>query len=406
MDSVKILDRALELKEEIIANRRYLHAHPELGFELENTRAFVKKKLSEMGYQPLDCGGGVVAIAGSKQGRTFLIRADMDALPIKEESGVDFAADNGRMHACGHDTHTAMLLGAAKLLKENERELQGQVKLMFQPAEEISSGARRMLEAGVMENPHVDAAMMIHSVPGMKFAPGTMVVSEPGASNPAADFFERHVFGRGCHGSMPASGIDPITAAAHIIVALEHIHARELSAGERAALTIGTVHGGNASNAIPDEVVMSGTLRTFDENVRTNIKRRMEEITEFTAKALGARAEVRFISGTPVLVNDSEMSRCTLEYLQEMLGTDMAVSSAQADEVNNAAGADKPMASEDFANISRLVPTIMMNVTTGRPEEGYTFPLHHCKVTFDERALSYGSAAYAYTAMRWLELHK
>ena len=228
----QLLEEAAQLKESMVFNRRYLHVHAETGFDLKDTYAFVKKALIDMGYEPLRCGkAGLVALAGGKKsGKVFLIRADMDALPIQEAAEVDFASANGSMHACGHDMHTAMLLGAAKLLKAHEDELEGTVKLMFQPAEEIFEGSRDMIQAGLLQNPAVDGALMIHVMAGMPFEAGTVIVSAPGVSAPAADYFEISVQGTGCHGSMPYAGVDPLNAAAHILIALQEIHARELTA--------------------------------------------------------------------------------------------------------------------------------------------------------------------------------
>jgi hippurate hydrolase len=191
INAAEILSEAEEIKEQIIADRRYLHQHPGTGFDISETRSYVKKRLTEMGYDPTECGraGLVVKVGGKNPGKVFLVRADMDGLPIREEADVEFPSGNGCMHACGHDMHTSMLLGAAKLLKQHEDEIDGTIKLMFEPAEEIFEGAHDMIEAGVLKNPDVDAALMIHVMAGMPFEPGTVVVSSPGVSAPAADYF-------------------------------------------------------------------------------------------------------------------------------------------------------------------------------------------------------------------------
>lgn len=193
MNSRQLLEEAAKLKETLVLNRRYLHTHPGTGFDIRDTYDFVKKTLTEMGYEPQSCGkAGLVALAGGKkEGKVFLIRADMDALPIKEEAEVDFPSANGCMHACGHDMHAAMLLGAAKLLKDHEDEIEGTVKLMFQPAEEIFEGSHDMIQAGLLEHPKVDGALMIHVMAGMPFEAGTVIVSAPGVSSPAADYLYR-----------------------------------------------------------------------------------------------------------------------------------------------------------------------------------------------------------------------
>lgn len=403
----QLLQEAAQMKEAMIADRRYLHAHAGTGFEIEDTCGYVEKKLKDMGYQPKRCGeAGLVALAGGKKpGKVFLLRADMDALPIKEESGVDFASGNGCMHACGHDMHTAMLLGAAKLLKRHEEELEGTVKLMFQPAEEIFEGSHDMIESGVLKNPDVDAALMIHVTAGMPFEAGTVIVAGPGVSAPAADYFEIQVQGTGCHGSMPNLGVDPLNAAAHILIALQEIHSRELAMDDRAVLTVGTMQAGTAANAIPDVAVMGGSIRTFDEDVRLFMKERLVQIAEGTAETFRARAEVTFGSGCPTLVNDQDLSACAVTYAKELLGEHGAFSAADLNRGNGAQKSPKAAGSEDFAYVSQEVPSIMLALAAGQPEKGYRYPQHHPMVRFDEDALVNGSAVYAYTAMRWLSGH-
>lgn len=402
-----LLREAAAHKQELVETRRWLHMHPGTGFEISDAVDFVEKELVEMGYEPSRCGkAGLVAMAGGKKpGNVFLLRADMDALPIKEESGVEFSSQNDFMHACGHDMHTAMLLGAAKLLKMHEDEISGTVKLMFQPAEEIFEGAKDMIEAGVLETPHVDAALMIHVAAGMPFPPGTVIVSSPGVSAPAADYFEIKVQGVGCHGSMPNMGVDPLTAAAHILIALQEIQARELALAERAVLTVGTMHAGGAANAIPDVAVMGGTIRTFDEEVRAYIKKRMGEIVTSVAAAFRATAELTFKSGCPTLKNDGALSGEMEGYMRELLGNHKAFSVARLAALSGGSGASKSTGSEDFAYVSQKTPSIMLALAAGQPEKGYQYPQHHPKVKFDEDALSVGSAVYAYAAMRWLEAH-
>ena len=406
MTAEELLKEAADYQQHIIEMRRYLHMHPGTGFDIADTVEYVKKELSAIGCEPKQCGrAGVTALIGGRRpGRVFMLRADMDALAIREESGVDFSSENGRMHACGHDMHTAMLLGAAKLLKSHEDEICGTVKLMFQPAEEIFEGSSDMIGAGVLKNPDTDAALMIHVMAGMPFEPGTVIVSSPGVSAPAADYFEIRVQGTGCHGSMPNTGVDPITAAAHILLALQEINARELALGERAVLTIGTFNAGTAANAIPDSAAMGGSIRTFDEDVRRYLKERITDIAQLTAKAFRAEAEVTFGSGCPTLINDGELSAAVEGYMKELLGSG-AYTAAQLSAVQGSSGPSKTAGSEDFAYISQRVPSVMLALAAGQPEKGCKYPQHHPKVKFDEAALSAGSAVYAYSAMRWLEEH-
>lgn len=399
-----LLREANEIQDTILSERRTLHGCPGTGFDIGQTLDFVKKELTDMGLQPTPCGrAGIVSLIGGKRpGKVFLLRADMDALPIREEADVAFASQNGKMHACGHDLHTAMLLGAARLLKAHEDEIDGTVKLMFQPAEEIFEGSQDMIQEGLLKNPDVDGAMMIHVMAGMPFPAGTVIVSAPGVSAPAADYFEIKVQGKGCHGSMPNTGVDPLTAAAHILIALQEIHARELAMDSRSVLTVGTMHAGTAANVIPDTVTMGGSIRTFDEETRTFIKQRMTEIAESTAKAFRAEASVTFGSGCPTLVNDKDLSLCCGKYMKELLGQEKAFSVAEM----NTAGGSKSAGSEDFAYVSQEVPSIMLALAAGQPEKGYRYPQHHPMAKFDESVLSAGSAVYAYTALRWLEDHK
>ena len=372
----KIIEEAGKMKQELIDKRRYLHMNAETGFKLTKTVKFVETELINMGYKPIRCGkAGLIAIAGEKkEGKVFLIRGDMDALPIKEESGLDFASNNGCMHACGHDMHTAMMLGAAKILKKYEDEINGTVKLMFQPAEEIFEGSHDMIENGVLENPKVDKALMIHVMANTLFEAGTIIVSSPGVSAPAADYFEIKIQGNGCHGSMPNTGVDPLNVAAHILLALQEINARELSVTEQAVLTIGTLNGGNIANVIPDTAVMGGTIRTYNEEIREFVKARVKEISENIAKTFRAKADVIFGSGCPTLVNDTELSKCCFTYVKELLGKERTFT---VEELNNMSGAgqtSKSAGSEDFAYISQKVPSIMLALAAGQPEKGYCYP--------------------------------
>ena len=398
----QLLQEAKNIAPDIIVNRRWLHSHAETGFDLTETKPYVKATLEEMGYTVTECGkAGLVTTVG--QGNpVFLLRADMDALPITEEADVPFPSTNGRMHACGHDMHTAMLLGAAKLLKAHEEELSGTVKLMFQPAEEIFEGGKDMIEHGVLEDPRPDAAMMIHVTAGLPIPVGTVIVSAPGVTAPAADYFTIRVQGKGCHGSAPQNGVDAINAAAHILIALQEIHARELSPSEEAVLTIGKFNGGTAENVIADSAVLGGTIRTYDEKTRAYLKERMVQIAEGVASVFRATAEVSFGSGCPTLVNDPALCKDVYGYLKELLGPYGALDAAALSGGKPARGGG----SEDFAYVSQKVPALMLALASGEPAKGYPFPQHHPKVKFDESILATGSAVFAYSAMRYLQAHQ
>ena len=393
-----ILQKAKALQTELVKDRRYLHAHAETGFHLHNTVGFVQKRLQEMGYTPKIYGKGAVVATLGQGRKNFLLRADMDALPIKEESGEAFACKNGKMHACGHDMHTAMLLGAARLLKSRERQLSGKVTLLFQPAEEILEGAKNAVEAGVLKTPKVHAAMMLHVMTGVPFPTGSIIVASEGVSAPAADYFTVKVQGKGCHGSMPWKGRDALTVAARILLGLEEISARELALSQPAVLTVGSLKTGEAGNAISDVAELSGTLRAFDEETRAYIKKRVQEIARGIGKAFQANVSVRFPSGCPTLVNDGELSAFTFEKLKGLCGEKSVFTSAQL----QGEGKKNGGGSEDFAYISHEVPSIMIAIAAGETEKGYRYPLHHPKVKFDEGALCVGAAAYAYIAEEWL----
>ena len=403
-----ILQEAAAYQEQLVQTRRYLHSHPETGFDLKNTTEYVRKELIAMGYEPVMCGkSGIIALAGKKKsGKVFLIRGDMDALPIKEESDVPFSSDNGKMHACGHDMHTTMMLGAARLLKSHEYEIEGTVKLMFQPAEEIFEGSDDMINAGVLNSPDVDAAMMIHVMAGLPIPAGTGISCDGGVSAPAADYFYIDIQGKGCHGSMPNNGVDPITIAAHIITGLSEINSRELGLSDDAVITIGTINAGNAANVIPDTAHMSGTIRTYDEETRSYIKQRVSDIASNIASAYRGSASVTYGSGCPCLLNNPDLATCSAKYLNELLGPSRTFTAAQLNAMSGGGKASKSTGSEDFAYVSQKVPSIMFALAAGTPQDGYCYPQHHPKVKFDEAILSEGSAVYAYTAMRWLEEHK
>ena len=403
-----ILQEAAAYQEQLVQTRRYLHSHPETGFDLKNTTEYVRKELIAMGYEPVMCGkSGIIALAGKKKsGKVFLIRGDMDALPIKEESDVPFSSDNGKMHACGHDMHTTMMLGAARLLKSHEYEIEGTVKLMFQPAEEIFEGSDDMINAGVLNSPDVDAAMMIHVMAGLPIPAGTVISCDGGVSAPAADYFYIDIQGKGCHGSMPNNGVDPVTIAAHIITGLSEINSRELGLSDDAVITIGTINAGNAANVIPDTAHMSGTIRTYDEETRSYIKQRVSDIASNIASAYRGSASVTYRSGCPCLLNNPDLATCSAKYLNELLGPSRTFTAAQLNAMSGGGKASKSTGSEDFAYVSQKVPSIMFALAAGTPQDGYCYPQHHPKVKFDEAILSEGSAVYAYTAMRWLEEHK
>ena len=391
MPDMEYLKRATEINPEVIANRRYLHQHPELAFDLDNTVRFVKEKLTEMGYAPADCGDhGVVALAGGrKPGKCILIRADMDALPMKEESGLEFSSlTDSAAHTCGHDTHTAMLLGAAKLLKEMEDEIPGTVKLMFQPAEEMGTGAENMLKAGVLENPHVDASFGIHIFAAV---PAGVLVYGNGPMLSSCDVFEITVKGKGGHGSMPNDTVDPIMVGAHILTALESINSREIAPDSFGVLTVGCFQSGSKFNIIPDTAFMTGTIRTFDSEVRAFIKKRLVELAEGTARAYRAEAVVSFPTQICAVNTDKDVARIVGESVAAAVGAPRVI------------GNFKPIAgSEDFGYITSEVPSTFFGLG-GCPTDYPAYPQHSPNIRFNEDAFPVGVAAYVSGAVGWLQ---
>lgn len=396
---MSILEEAKALRDKIVGHRRYVHQNAEQHLELPKTSAYVEEQLRAMGYQPKRLGAsGIVALAGGKRpGKVFLLRADMDALPIDEESGEAFACDTGSMHACGHDMHTAMLLGAAQLLKDHEDEIEGTVKLMFQPAEETLAGAAMMIDEGVLEDPKVDAAMMIHVSGSIPLPTGTIVVPDPENGAAAADWFKITIQGKGGHGAMPDTGVDPLNVMAHIHLGLQAINAREIAPADVAVVTPGQMHGGNTSNVIPDTATMSGTIRTASNDVREFVKQRVVEISEGMATTFRASAKVEYERGCPCFETDAELVKQLAGYARNIVGDDGVWDSATAKMKS------KGMGSEDFSWVSMQVPTACFSISSGTPQEGYTYPLHHPKARFSEDALPVGTALYAGAAMQWLK---
>lgn len=390
----ELLKEAKKIQAELVEYRRYLHQNAECGFALNKTMPYIKEQLKGMGYTPKRCGkAGLVAEVGKGKKRV-LLRADTDGLPIWEESGLSYACTNGNMHACGHDLHAAMLLGAAKLLKVNENALKGCVRLLFQPAEELLEGAKNCIEAGVLEG--VDCAVMIHVLTALEVPMAEVIVSSEGVSAPAADYFSIEIKGQGCHGSSPWQGVDPLIVAAHTLLGLQNLSARELSPMQTAVLTVGSMKTGETGNALSNSATLHGTLRAFDEDVRRFVKKRMEEIAKSTAKAFRAKARVQYGGGCPTLVNDGRLSRLAYETVKELLGKGVFTSSELGNARQNVGG------SEDFAYISHAVPSVMLAVAAGKKGEGFDYPLHHPKAQFDENSLSIGAAVYAKVAQKIL----
>ena len=397
---MNIILEAGKLQDKMTAYRREIHKNAEVGLKTEKTGAYVKEKLREMGYDPMELGGsGIVALAGGKKpGKVILLRADMDALPIQEETDEPFKCEEPYMHACGHDLHTAMLLGAAEIIKNMEDELEGTVKLMFQPGEEILEGAKLMIEAGVLENPNVDEAMMVHVASGFPIPTGAVVIPDQhGPFMAASDWYDITIQGKGGHGAMPESTVDPLNIAAHTHIALQAINAREAARTEALAMTIGRMSGGTTNNVIPDTAELSGTIRTFSEETRTMVHKRIKEIAEGTAMTFGGTASVDIRRGVPSFIADGHVIKKVEEGLQTILPKEAILP------MSRIIPSGKVMGSEDFSFISHKVPSIQVTIPAGDQNEGYLYPVHHPKVRFDEKALTIGAAVYVTSALAMLK---
>lgn len=387
-------ERAQMLKDETIAHRRYFHTNAEVGLNMPKARAYVMEKLREYGLEPKECGHGVTASVGTG-GKCILLRADMDALPMGEESGEPFACPTGtEAHTCGHDFHAAMLLTAAKMLKETEDSLEGTVKFMFQPAEETFEGARDMIENGILENPPVDAALAFHVTSG-KMPVGIYMYNSTGTFMASVDGFKIKVKGKGAHGAYPQNSIDPINIAVHVYLALEALIAREADPSKMCVMTVGSFHGGTASNIIPETAEMQGTIRTNDKASRELLVRRMQEVAANTAEVYGGTAEIEMLSQVPPLVCDPKLTNEIAGYMGTLgvLGA-MPYPGVSAN------------ASEDFASVAERVPGTFMYLSAGFLDERGAYPAHNPKVLFNEEVCPIGAGGYAHCAAEWLKNNK
>lgn len=382
-----LLHEANERYNEIITWRRALHQIPELGCCLPQTVAYVCRQLDDMNvsYTVLEDCSCIIATIG-KGNKCFLLRSDMDALPIHEESDVEFPSTNGNMHACGHDLHTATLLGAARLLKTHEQELGGVVKLLFQAGEETFQGASTAIKHGILENPHVDAAFAMHSWASQPT--GRLLYSEyVMASNYA---FKITLTGHGGHGSEPENCIDPIGAGVEVYHALQSLIARECPPSEKATLTIGQFSAGNAANVIPETAILQGTLRTIKHETRELLIRRINEIVTAVGNAYRCSVKIDVIGDLPSVHNNIELNEACIQSIKELHALDEIVDDFQL------------MCSEDFSFICEKVPSSFFIIGAGVEDPSKRLGQHNPKVMFNEDSLPIGVAIYAKVAMDWL----
>ena len=375
-----VINRIAAFAEDMTAWRRHLHAHPELGFACHATAAFVAERLREIGVDAVHEGiaetGIVALIAGQGPGPVIGLRADMDALPIAEATGADHASTvPGRMHACGHDGHTAMLLGAARYLAET-RNFAGQVALIFQPAEENGGGAGVMVDEGIMARFGIDRVFALHNVPGLHEG---RVLTTPGPIMAAVDTFEIHVTGRGGHGAMPHETADPIPAAVSMVQAIQTIVSRNHYALDDLVISVTQIHAGTTDNVVPAGAYVCGTVRTFDPAVQAMVMRRMQEIVAGQAASFGVAGVLDYQVGYPATVNDPEAAAFAAAVAAEVVG---------AEQVDAEAG--REMGAEDFAYMLQARPGAYLFVGGGAGAG-----LHHPEYDFNDAIAPVGASILA-----------
>jgi amidohydrolase len=384
-----ILKEVEKVEEEIIGIRRKIHMHPELGFEEVKTSELVYEYLKSLGFEVKRLAKtGVVGLLKGEGERTIAIRADMDALPIQEENEVEYASKiPGKMHACGHDVHTAILLGTAKVLSRIKN-VKGNVKFIFQPAEETTGGALPMIEEGVLEGPRVDAIIGLHVDPDLEVGQIGITYGKAYASS---DMFDVIIKGRSSHGAEPHKGIDALVIAANVISALQTFASRKTSPFTPIVVTIGTIKGGYARNIIADRVEMSGIIRMMEEERREEIVESVEKMCKDIAEAYGGDAEFRRVKGYPLLINDKVFTNLVKKSASMILGEE------------NVLEVSPSMGVEDFAYFLQRVPGTFYKLGCGNKEKGIDKPLHSSRFDVDERCIKVGIAVHVMTVLNYFE---
>lgn len=374
-------DRAKELENEVIQNRRTLHNIAEIGFELEKTLEFISKQLESYGISYEKVGkAGIVATIGF--GDYFLLRADMDALPMEEKTDVPFKATNGNCHSCGHDAHTAMLLLASKMLKENEENLKHGVKLMFQPAEELLSGAKDMIENGVLTD--VKSAFALHVEFGSVHSHTGHITYSKGPAMFSGDSITVKVTGLDCHGSTPQHGIDAINIASHIVLGLNEIISREVSSDENCVLIVGKITGGTTCNTLAGYAELECSVRATSEKTRKFLIKRIEEVSSAIATAYRGSAETIWNYGCGPLVTNVKLTEQLVDICKDITKSSICI---------------KPICgTEDFSLIAEKVPSAYFFLGAGSNQEGYNFGMHNPNLDFNEEVLVYGASMLAKSA--------
>lgn len=389
----RIKELANKYSEENIANRRHLHSHPELSYQEYETAKFVEQRLTEYGITRFErkADTGVIAIIEGKNpsSKTIALRGDMDALPITEANDVPYKSKNeGVMHACGHDVHTTSLLGTARILNELKDELEGTVKLVFQPGEEkIPGGASLLINEGVLEAPKVERMIGQHVLPHLEAG---KIGFRSGLYMASADELYITVKGKGGHGAQPQQNIDPVLISSHIIIALQQIISRNSSPLDPSVLSIGKVIANGATNIIPNKVKIEGTFRALNEEWRTDAHKRMVKMAEGIAEGMGGSCDFEIRKGYPFLKNDEVVTAAARSYAEEFIGKE------------NVVDLDIWMASEDFAYYSQIVPSCFYRLGTGNYERNLTSSVHTPTFDIDESALELGVGLMAWMAVNEL----
>ncbi len=388
-----ILAAAEDVLPWMVEIRRDLHRYPELGLAEHRTCAKVQERLDELGIEHVDelAGTGVLGlIRGARDGPTVALRADLDALPIQDAKEVPYRSQvEGKMHACGHDVHTAVLLGAARILAARAADLAGTVKLIFQPAEETVGGARLLIEEGVLDDPPVDAIFGLHVDPGQEVG---VVALHYGQRNASSDSLRITLHGRSCHAAYPTTGVDAIVAAAQVVSALQTVVSRNVDARDGAVVTLGTIQGGTQGNIVANRVELTGTVRCLTPAVRERVGRRIRETAEGVAAAFGARAEVTLEPGYDPLVNDDAMVEVVRESAVRLLGEESIVVYPRPN-----------MGVEDFAFYLGKVPGAFYALGVRNEAAGIVHPVHTERFDVDERCLAVGAALQVWNALSVLE---
>jgi amidohydrolase len=378
----------------VVADRRHFHENPELAFEEYETAKFVAERLAQLGVEEIKTGVGKTGVTGvirgnKGDGKVVMLRADMDALPILEEVDAEYRSKaDGKMHACGHDAHTAMLLGVARILMDHRDDFKGAVKVLFQPAEEVPpGGAIAMIRDGALEDPKVDASFGLHVASDM---PAGQIGVRQGPGSAGSDRFRITIQGKGGHAARPQNAIDPVVIASQIVLALQTLVSRETDPMDSAVISTTAILAGEAFNVIPDTAELRGTVRTISQETRERIAKRLPEVVEGVAKAMGAEAKVDYILGYPSVQNDEEMANIVREAAIEACGEENVIES------------ELGMGGEDYSYFSLEVPSCFFRCGTRNEDRGIVWGHHHPKFDVEEEGFVNGMATMANAAIKYL----